>query len=153
MIEPGKTVVIPIVEPPMTVSEFVARAERYGNAPWQASQQISTNIAIANGQFKVYRRVLGIPKTEHCEDCPPLAAMGWQPIGTLPSIGDTECNGLCLCHFRFAESPGQQEFFQGKKGLVPAPREATPLPDDEGVYMIAEPPGVKLPYPVAGPPK
>ena len=54
---------------------------------------------------KYERRILGHPKTEHCTDCPPLAAMGWQPVGALPDIGESECGGLCLCHFEYADSP------------------------------------------------
>ncbi len=60
----------------------------------------------ARPAFKYERRVLGHPKTHHCHDCPPLAAMGWVPLGTLPDIGDSECDGLCLCHFEYTDDPG-----------------------------------------------
>lgn len=45
----------------------------------------------------------------NCDDCPPLAALGWQPIGTLPAIGDSECGHLCLCHFEYSDSVERPE--------------------------------------------
>jgi hypothetical protein len=88
---------------PLTRAQFVARAEQYGNAPWQAAQRINHKHRKAFGGWRWERRILGNPKTEHCHDCPPLAALGWQPIGTLPEIGLTECGGLCLCHFEYSD--------------------------------------------------
>lgn len=105
--------------PPPSPDQFAARTESYGNAAWQAAQVMSR--MAAQKIFRFERRVLGNPKTEHCNDCPPIAAMGWQPIGTLPLIGETECNGACLCSFRFKETEDGHEFFRGKKGPVPAP--------------------------------
>lgn len=138
----------------MTPNQFIARVEKYADTSWQAPQRINRNSAITQGVFKVERRVLGQPKTEHCHDCPPLAAMGWQPLGSLPHIGESECGPLCLCHFEYAESPDSQAYFQGKKGPVPAPAEpVVMLPDTDEVTMIAEPPGKKIDVPVAGPPK
>jgi hypothetical protein len=53
-------------------------------------------------------RVLG--EADHCsteddpdgdrEGCLELAALGWQPIGTLPKIGESVC--IVNCHCRFA---------------------------------------------------
>ena len=93
------------------------------------------------GPIKWERRVLGHPKTEHCADCPPLAALGWQPIGTLPDIGDSECEGRCLCHFVYSDSIDKPE--------IKAPK---PAPSSEGIDLVAEPPGFEILYPVAGPP-
>lgn len=43
-------------------------------------------------------RTLGA--TVHCSDCPPLAGH-WEPIGTLPGIGDTQCLSRCSCSFDY----------------------------------------------------
>ncbi len=92
----------------------------------------------SGGPIKWERRVLGHPKTEHCADCPPLAAMGWQPAGTLPDIGDTECEGRCLCHFVYSDSIEQPEV-KGEKPKPPA-KELT-----EEVIPIAYPPKQIMP--------
>lgn len=48
------------------------------------------------------RRVLGA--AEHCDDCVEYSAEGWQPLGTLPRIGDSVCMTNCKCHFEFSEN-------------------------------------------------
>lgn len=148
------TQVVTVEPTPMTPGQFIARAESYADSSWQAAQRIDHGQSVSQGTFKFERRVLGTPKTEHCEDCPPLADLGWQPIGTLPEIGDSACGSLCLCHFRYSEDGDTTpEYFQGKRGPLRAPSEVSILEDDGGVEMIAEPPG-GLPGEVstAGPP-
>ena len=145
--------VIIVEPPPMTPGQFVARVESYADSAWQGAQRIDHEQTISQGVFKLERRVLGTPKTEHCEDCPPLAAMGWQPIGTLPRIGDSACGGRCLCHFRYSEGEGRPEFIQGKRGPLRAPSEVSVFEDEGGVEMIAEPPGgLAIEVPIAGAP-
>ncbi len=141
--------VITIGPAPMTPGQFIARAELYGNSVWEAAQR-ANHWAITvfpppfppaipgHGgpiqlppkpapPFAQERRILGRPKTEHCPDCPPIAALGWQPIGTLPMIGDTECGGLCLCHFEFRVDPAS-------KPVVKPPR-----PDKDRPHNIPRP--------------
>lgn len=38
---------------------------------------------------------------EHCSDCIAYARMGWQPIGSLPVIGDSQCRANCKCVFEY----------------------------------------------------
>lgn len=45
------------------------------------------------------RRVLG--DAEHCSDCVSYAAMGWQPVGSLPPIGQSACGQNCQCKFEY----------------------------------------------------
>jgi hypothetical protein len=51
------------------------------------------------------RRRLG--RAEHCESdeelegCIELADLGWQPINSLPRLGDTPCRTNCRCHFEY----------------------------------------------------
>lgn len=100
---PGFPSQVILVNPPPSVAQVIARAQQYGHSVWQTTQQVTHAQAVVQGIMTQERRVLGHPKTHHCEDCPPLAAMGWQPIGTLPAIGQTECGGMCYCHFEYRE--------------------------------------------------
>jgi hypothetical protein len=51
------------------------------------------------------RRRLGV--AEHCrthgdlEGCVELHDLGWQPIGSLPRLGQTPCRTNCKCHWQF----------------------------------------------------
>lgn len=45
------------------------------------------------------RRVLHA--RESCNDCISYAARGWQPVGSLPAIGESECGVHCRCTFEF----------------------------------------------------
>lgn len=53
---------------------------------------------MADDGMKEEMRVLGA--AHHCEDCPPISGE-WQPIGTLPEIGDTACLANCGCSFEY----------------------------------------------------
>lgn len=44
-------------------------------------------------------RILGA--ADHCDDCLNYAALRWQPIGSLPRIGDSVCRVNCHCRFVF----------------------------------------------------
>lgn len=45
------------------------------------------------------RRVLHAK--EHCDACKQLAGMGWQPINSLPAIGEADCRSNCRCTFEY----------------------------------------------------
>lgn len=138
---PSQTILVQ--ELPRSPAQITARAELYGNSAWQAGQKL--NHAKAKRTGGLYeRRVLGHPKTEHCVDCPPLAALGWQLIGTLPDIGDSECGGLCLCHFEYSNDPAAPGATKvpgkppettrpkggGQAPVVIAPIKANPTPEE-----------------------
>lgn len=38
---------------------------------------------------------------ESCDDCIEYESRGWQPIGTLPTIGDSKCKTNCRCTFEY----------------------------------------------------
>lgn len=66
-------------------------------AYWNVNRQFQREIL---GK-KEERRVLGVNE-KHCLDCPTFATLGWQPIGTLPEIGDkSACNVYCKCKFEY----------------------------------------------------
>ena len=125
--------------------EFAARAEKYGNSAWGTAQKAIRAQVMELGHFREERRVLGEPKTEHCHDCPPLAAQGWVPYYTLPDIGETECNGMCYCHFEVREGPDDEPAWL----VGPRPLKKRPSRKPE---LVAEPPGVMIEAPIAGPP-
>ncbi len=97
---------IPGPEPvkPMSPAQAAARAAMYADSTHQAAQRIQRSTIRRNGSAKWERLVMGHPKTEHCSECPPDAALGWVPFGTLRPIGDRECENLCLCHFEYSDS-------------------------------------------------
>jgi len=67
------------------------------NATYQNSKR-----GAAGDDAKWERRVLG--PTEHCQDCLDAAALGWQPRGTLPKIGESQCLTNCGCEFEFSSA-------------------------------------------------
>lgn len=82
----------------------VVRAGLYGEAGRGTYQEMHRKQAGRRG-YTEERRVLG--PTEHCEasgdkpGCIDLAAKGWQPLGTLPRIGEATCVTHCKCVFEF----------------------------------------------------
>lgn len=78
---------------------MLARAALYAAAGWSLVQAFKAIKARLFG-YTEERRVLGI--ADHCPDCLRYAAMGWQPIGTLPVIGaGSVCRTHCHCHKEF----------------------------------------------------
>lgn len=105
-----KTTEITVSPAPMTPNQFVARVEQYGSSTWGSSQEVARARIAREREAVEERRILGI--ADHCHDCPPLAEMGWRPIGSLPPIGQTECGPHCHCLFKFRDVDGN-EFYAG----------------------------------------
>lgn len=87
---------------------FMSRASMYaesGHGTLEASRRRGEQEAGAQWE----RRVLD--DAENCADCVGYALEGWQPIGTLPDIGDSQCLSMCRCVFEYAdgEKPGDDE--------------------------------------------
>lgn len=76
----------------------IARAALYASAAWAAEETVRRAKARRDG-FTEERRILG--ESQHCPECPGLAAVGWQPIGSLPEIGETVCMASCACWFEY----------------------------------------------------
>ncbi|MGK7892983.1 MAG: hypothetical protein AB4372_04920 [Xenococcus sp. (in: cyanobacteria)] len=70
--------------------------------------------------FRWERRRLAI--AEHCKDCPNYAALGWQPIGTLPAITtQCECRSNDKCYFEYSKSlsqPSNESILQRQWGWL-----------------------------------
>lgn len=77
----------------------LVRASMYALQPFATYQSEVRLNHIESGEFTEERRVLD--SDNPCVDCISYAADGWQPIGTLPSIGDSQCDGNCRCYFEF----------------------------------------------------
>jgi hypothetical protein len=75
---------------------IVPRARMYVEASRRTYEDAIRREKRRNG-FDQERRMLGV--AEHCDSCLTYAEMNWQPIGTLPPIGDSECRSSCHCMF------------------------------------------------------
>lgn len=93
---------------PMTAKQFVARAEQYGDATWGAAQQVNRKRMIRGGDYTMERRIHGRAVDDLCKTCRKARNAGWQPIGTLPAIGDSECGSNCHCYFQYADAQGNK---------------------------------------------
>jgi hypothetical protein len=86
-----------------TEAQIVARAQLYANALHGTYERAVVAREKDAGVRRV-RRVLGVPMTEHCADCPGLA--GEYDIDSVPQIGDSECGGACNCYTESVEAEG-----------------------------------------------
>jgi len=76
----------------------LVRAGMYGDASRGTFEEQRRRGEILIG-MEEERRVLGA--ADHCDDCLDAADEGWQPIGTLPAIGDSVCHTNCHCAFEY----------------------------------------------------
>lgn len=87
----------------------IARARMYASAGRGMYQQMRRRMARNKGAAEE-RRVLGA--AEHCstvgdlEGCIELSSKGWQPMDTLPRIGQSPCRTHCQCHFEWRGADG-----------------------------------------------
>lgn len=92
---------------------FMRRAGMYADAARGTQEDMNRREAARNG-LTHERRMLG--PADHCttqkglKGCVEIADMGWQPIGTLPRIGESPCRTNCHCRFEYGR--------QGKGGKI-----------------------------------
>lgn len=83
----------------------IARAGLYSGAGrvtfFQSQRQFVAN---STNDEAVERRVLG--SCDNCIDCIEYNALDWQPVGSLPPIGDSRCGHNCCCHFEYSGGNG-----------------------------------------------
>jgi hypothetical protein len=85
------------------VSPVVAnRAGMYADSLWQAAQDVLRDNMRRSG-YDEERRRLG-EASRHCTVCPSLSRLGWQPIGSLPRIGESPCRSRCRCSWQMRDS-------------------------------------------------
>jgi hypothetical protein len=77
---------------------FMQRVQMYANAGYGTYSQTERESMVDQGMTEE-RRVRNA--AESCDDCIEYANLGWQPIGTLPRIGDSQCLTHCACEFEY----------------------------------------------------
>jgi len=78
---------------------FLYRTGMYEDAARGSYEDMRRRIEQLYNGMEEESRDLGY--ADHCDDCLEINARGWQPIGTLPRIGESVCRTNCHCHFRF----------------------------------------------------
>lgn len=87
---------------------LLSRSDLYANAGRDAYEEMRRRVMGLYTDATEERRVLDAAAS-HCHTdektgergCVELAALGWQPIGTLPPLRSTPCRSNCRCHFVF----------------------------------------------------
>lgn len=85
----------------------LVRTDLYGDAARGTFEEMRRRYERINNAMEEERRVLG--EADHCDDFLEYAALGWQPIGTLPQIGDSVCITRCHCTFEYRRAEGESE--------------------------------------------
>jgi hypothetical protein len=83
--------------------QLIRRARMYIDAGWGTYSDMRQRM-FANAGYVEERRVRGAK--DSCADCIEYAAQGWQPMGTLPRIGDSRCRTNCRCYFEYRDLLG-----------------------------------------------
>ena len=84
-------------------AQMDARMQMYADASWNSYWHGKTD-TMARAGYGEERRILD-PAAETCGDCRSYAAMGWQPLGTLPEPGEkSQCLRRCRCHKVYRKS-------------------------------------------------
>ena len=98
-----------LVNPPRSVAQRIAQAESYGNSVWEAVINTGRAKVKKQGVFDKERRVHLLAEDQHkyCKTCITESRKGWQPLGTLNEIGDSECMGSCDCYFEWLGFDGK----------------------------------------------
>jgi hypothetical protein len=89
-----------IVQNRLSSDQIISRAQLYARAIYATHMNQMTDLKEGMGS-KFARRILH-QGAIHCEDCPPLAKLGWVPIENLVPIGDTACIVNCRCAIEYS---------------------------------------------------
>lgn len=79
------------------------RASLYARAAYATYENARREAMRAAGFTEERRRRTA---KESCPDCIEYARRGWQPIGTLPPIGQSQCIVNCRCYFEYRYRKG-----------------------------------------------
>jgi hypothetical protein len=75
---------------------LVSRSALYVQAGRGTYEDVRRRAADESG-LQEEKRVLGF--ADHCIDCLEQSSLGWQPLDTLASIGESRCRSNCRCYF------------------------------------------------------
>jgi hypothetical protein len=91
----------------MSEAQFLARLELYINKA-NGTKQIAIQASHKQEGYIWERRYLRA--VENCVSCISYAAMGWQPLGSLPAPSEKcECQANCKCYFKFSKDLSKPE--------------------------------------------
>ena len=91
----------------MSEAQFLARLELYIQKA-NGTRQIAAQASHKQSGYLWERRYLRA--VENCKSCVSYSALGWQPIGTLPSPTERcECQANCKCYFKFSKDLSKPE--------------------------------------------
>jgi hypothetical protein len=91
----------------MSEAQFLARLELYINKA-NGTRQIAVQASHKQAGYLWERRYLRA--VENCKSCVSYAAMGWQPLGSLPAPTEKcECQANCKCYFKFSKDLSKPE--------------------------------------------
>lgn len=114
--------------------QALTRSRMYAAAAHGTYESIARTLREAGG-YKFERRVLSKNPGARCKECVDQAALGWQPIGTLKEIGDTQCKSRCRCRLHYRrEKPAtfaNSHYGDHIKSVEEAARDADPNPTPE----------------------
>lgn len=79
------------------------RSQQYLEAPVRGTHQRGLEDRARGSGCDQERNVLSV--ADHCEQCENLSAMGWQPLGSLPMIGERTCLTNCKCSIEYRREP------------------------------------------------
>jgi hypothetical protein len=96
------------VDDPSGYGNAAARAAMYGSAIAGTYEDGRRRVMRDEGATRE-KRVIGAT-VDSCPECLAYAAMGWQPTGTLPGVGEAcSCLSRCRCHLIFAGADDSTE--------------------------------------------
>jgi hypothetical protein len=101
----------------LSEAQFLARLELYINKA-NGTKQIAVQASHKQEGYIWERRYLRA--VENCQSCVSYAAMGWQPLGSLPAPTERcECQANCKCYFKFSKDLSKpQDMLSCKFGWV-----------------------------------
>lgn len=100
----------------LSAAQFHARSRMYVTRS-RAYLQFGKAQGHKTSGFQWEKRVRNV--LESCEECIEMAAAGWQPIGSLPEIGQAcSCRGNCKCHFEYSRERPKDTILQRKSGWL-----------------------------------
>jgi hypothetical protein len=108
------------VDDPAGYGNAAARAAMYGSAI-AATYEDGRRRVMRAGGATLERRVLGAT-ADSCAECIAYAALGWQPAGTLPGVGEAcSCLSRCHCHFEHDGAAGDEYNVEAAREAAASP--------------------------------
>lgn len=82
-----------------TGGQVVNRMKQYGEAIWTSYNEGESSGAQSAGYTE--EKSIAVDDQGTCDECHDIAALDWQPIGTLKKPGTRKCRRRCRCYFEY----------------------------------------------------